>query len=516
MGVSWERLAGDTSHFALKLTLSDDPDGGACSTRDESGSWGGFQIWIQGRNICAHTIAGEGMESVHWYLLPLLEWLARNWDPLLHEEKLPVKVSGDNAATSLHATRFPAEGLNEVRTREWESTWYDWWTRHSLLSCRRGGLFPNLYMRRWRDRIELSWTETLPPGSPNDLRFSIPQGSTRLPTLDVSEPMYQACVDATAELLRRNPRSTRLKALHKSFKNIKTTNEDVRLAWMAGLGVKRSQMTQRWRDVARDVEALNSTAAEIVLGMTHDGLALSGSCHAALMFGSVSPTLQTADVTELAAELVEAYDNKGDSPALRKLRSRLPAESDGRAAWEQGYRLAEQFLGVVGTTASVDWVDVDAILSKLSVRNRTIRLTDVAIRAVSIAGEQHRPTILINESYEANHSVPGLRFSYAHELCHLLFDRDAGQKLALASGPWAPLDIEQRANAFAAMLLMPTELVNQKVRNLHANITDLEGVRSIATSFRTSASATLEHLYNLGVIDEVTRERIRGQALESR
>jgi Zn-dependent peptidase ImmA (M78 family) len=32
-------------------------------------------------------------------------------------------------------------------------------------------------------------------------------------------------------------------------------------------------------------------------------------------------------------------------------------------------------------------------------------------------------------------------------------------KLAMATGPWAPRDLEKRANAFAAMFIMPTDLV---------------------------------------------------------
>ena len=40
-------------------------------------------------NLCAHREDGEQVDSVHWYLLPLIEWFADNWNPLLHEERLP-------------------------------------------------------------------------------------------------------------------------------------------------------------------------------------------------------------------------------------------------------------------------------------------------------------------------------------------------------------------------------------------------------------------------------------------
>ena len=50
MGTRWEKLAGDTSKFAIKLAFSDDPDSGQSATREESASWGGLQIWVDDVN----------------------------------------------------------------------------------------------------------------------------------------------------------------------------------------------------------------------------------------------------------------------------------------------------------------------------------------------------------------------------------------------------------------------------------------------------------------------------------
>jgi Zn-dependent peptidase ImmA (M78 family) len=100
----------------------------------------------------------------------------------------------------------------------------------------------------------------------------------------------------------------------------------------------------------------------------------------------------------------------------------------------------------------------------------------------------------------------------AHELCHLLYDRSYGWQLAIASGPWAPRDLERRANAFAAMLLMPKQLVARVVRSLTVRLDTLAAVRQVATALRTSPTATIEHLGNLGLLDEADRERIRLEA----
>ena len=105
----------------------------------------------------------------------------------------------------------------------------------------------------------------------------------------------------------------------------------------------------------------------------------------------------------------------------------------------------------------------------------------------------------------------GRHFTLAHELCHLLFDRSVGQRLAVASGPWAPPSLEQRANAFAAMLLMPTEAVRAVVAGMNEAIATEQGISSIARRLETGFSATLWHLRNLGFVDDSSVQRIEAE-----
>ena len=107
-----------------------------------------------------------------------------------------------------------------------------------------------------------------------------------------------------------------------------------------------------------------------------------------------------------------------------------------------------------------------------------------------------------------NNTPQGRRFTLAHELCHLLFDRDVGQRLAVASGPWAPRDIEKRANAFAAMLLMPWGLVDSAIAQLDEQFATETAVENISRKMQTGFLSTLHHLRNLGYITDFQRERI--------
>ena len=126
-----------------------------------------------------------------------------------------------------------------------------------------------------------------------------------------------------------------------------------------------------------------------------------------------------------------------------------------------------------------------------------------------MVGPNLRPGIAWNRRSRSNLHVYGQRFTLAHELCHLLFDRSAGRRLAMASGPWAPRAIERRANAFAAMLLMPTERVQRVVAGLNEPIHQHGGVETVSRHLKTSFDATLWHLRNLGFLDVDQVDRIR-------
>jgi hypothetical protein len=56
---------------------------------------------------------------------------------------------------------------------------------------------------------------------------------------------------------------------------------------------------------------------------------------------------------------------------------------------------------------------------------------------------------------------------------------------------------------------MPYDLVARTIESQEDSIDSVEGLVSLASRLRTSASATLEHIFNLGFIDEVARDGLR-------
>ena len=516
MTTRWERLAGDPGLFALKLAFASDPDEGQGIDPETGASWGSFQIWAEGRNLCAHREEGELVDSVHWYLLPLLEWFARNWDPLLHEERLPAKNAGDTAWESLGATGFPPAAIedDERKASEWESAWGAWRSRHALPTAREGGLFPDIVFRRLRDRIELSWGPSGIAGMPGHYRFTESErGAALLPPQAVAGPLHDVLSQAGEYLLARTPESKRLRALNRKLRSLKAAGRsrdetrERRLAWLAGLGKTALGVQEGWRWAMRNLSDLAPQPRRAMLETAATPLVVTGSCHAALMFGSLSPDVKAPDVQELARATVALYAPEGETGATREMCRAAPVAESASCPWAQGYDLAEEVHEhFEGAFARGDDVDLEGLIEALGVRVEMLELSDDKVRGVSIAGPQHNPGIFVNGRHPSNDREAGRRFTLAHELCHLLFDREQGQPLAVVSGPWAPRAIEQRANAFAAMLLMPTSLVRRALAARPVAVATTESVDEVARRLRVGRRSALDHLVNLGFVDEVDRQ----------
>jgi hypothetical protein len=234
----WEMRLGDPSSFAFRIAFLANPDGtNDRATAEESASWGSFAIWAGGENLCAHVEQGQVLESVHWYLLPLLEWIADNWDPLLHEERLPLRNDGVSAAESLSRTRTPPVSLKTLDEFEWLDVWADWWGRHNVRAGRDGGLFPDLYLRRYRGSLELSTgTESL-PGMPSHFAFLAPNRTYIVEPVSAADTIFQVLSAAVRELSRRLPDSEQIARLAIKTENLESPRREIeRMAWLTGFG----------------------------------------------------------------------------------------------------------------------------------------------------------------------------------------------------------------------------------------------------------------------------------------
>lgn len=509
MSVRWERLFGEPSTFAVKVAFHHDPDEGAAALPEMAASWGAFQIWVQDVNLCSHVDEGETLQYCHWYLLPLLEWLTEHWDALLHEERHPSAV---RPATTAAEAGSIASALNLGATGSFsaqvtQDTCFAWQQRHALRTARDGGIFPNIHLRRFRNKIEVSWKANHLAGA-EDVGFTATAGVVREDLTAVAAPLYEMLESASGWLSAQVPESQRCNALVESVGALRQPQRtEERAAWLAGLGDTRKGFLTRWRDLRDKVSKLGPPhAVEAVFGPSGSSEVVLDGCLAPLLYGSASPTISEDDVASLATLLLESYEESPDD-GLSHLVLDEPIDVT-QPPWQQGYDLAEELLDEAGSDLATSSTNLGAWLADWRVRVNEVSLDDSELRAVAFVSAHHAPHIVLNQNHWSARMPRARRFTLAHELCHLLHDRSVGASLAVASGPWAPLAIEQRANAFAAWLLMPPDRLKRAIAWAPSAINTHESIRAVADELDVNQSALVRHLFNLGEITEEDQDAL--------
>ncbi|MBF0421850.1 MAG: ImmA/IrrE family metallo-endopeptidase [Magnetococcales bacterium] len=282
-----------------------------------------------------------------------------------------------------------------------------------------------------------------------------------------------------------------------------------RVAIIKGSGRLQERLFWYASKISRTGQAVRAKIEKMISPMEEIGF-ISRLSPAVAMFGSLAPEIGDDDMECLISRYIDSHNHNdsGDSELLKPLIAQEP-ELPVRNPFDAGYDAALAFLDATnGIFPLSGWVDIHSICEVLDILVDEIQLSDSNIRGVAFAGGSVKPTILINTAHPNNQEEGGLRFSVGHELCHILHDRFFGGEVSIASGQWAPANIEKRANAFSAMLLMPLDLINAKIRNLTVPLDTPDGINNLAGQLKTSKKALLWHLYNLNKIDEFHREKL--------
>ena len=223
------------------------------------------------------------------------------------------------------------------------------------------------------------------------------------------------------------------------------------------------------------------------------------------MFGGMDVDISESDVTVLRDILVSAADGE-TGHLLQELIENAPFVGK---PWQDGYQLAEDLLDDLEDSnfdvLSSGHVSTSGICRDLRIEVIELELETDSVRGVAVAGVGLKPTIVVNENSVYNGNENSRRFTVAHELCHILHDQSRARKLAHISGPWASPAVEQRANAFAAWLLMPRPLLKALIVE-GEEFGDIERVRRFANRICVTDNALIWHLYNLDFIHDSQRE----------
>lgn len=464
-------------------------------------SLGDLRITV-GRRVLTENLRGAVRRSyVSWYLLPLFEWIAQNWTVLLHEEDFgwpePSPLPAAVVVPSILAATV------EANDEQGSARYHDaqqWRERHALRASATGGLFPDVYFRRFLDSIEISWTDTQPKFAPDDFRLITPAGYAGFSVEQVATPIWDALnfvADGGLGKPRLEADRERLALLSQSVERLR----GLTVVEMAAARISKAVL-EKLLELPKNLQP-NLLSGDLV----DDAPAIAAFSPATAMYGGLSPDLGLDDVQALSSLAVAAAARSETSHLLKLVRNAggIPR----RPAFAEGYELANQLLEELNPQLAQGWVDIRALLDALSITVVEQALSSESVRGVALAGRGVGPTILINISSPFNRDEEGKRFTLAHELCHILYDRGRALRVGISSGPWAPAAVERRSNAFAAMLLMPRDLVISTFAELDADYRAADDVSRVAMQLHVSWRALMEHLYNLRLIGDADRESLR-------
>ncbi len=502
---------GDRALFALEGRLLPDPDGDKSAPTASRGSWGEWQLWVQGRNLCRHDLrltTGRGgavrwgaCESVIWYLAPLLRWLAENWGALLHERRLPGRSlrqdrEADRTARGayLASLRLMAEDSRAF------APWQDWGKRHSMRRAAEGGLVPDFFLRRIDDDIEISWGNRPQPGG-EDARFPLERGEVDVPVAVVGPVLDQVLLWAVAQpALVGQPWFDAFRTT--VLARTEATARRSWICWNLDGTPDPGPLTHLFEKVRSHLNRFQ----EALFGAADPLPFLPVLAPAVAMFGSLSPQISEADAAKLLAIVADRWRPEGTHGPVDDLVAYLPAWRT-ETPYHQGYDLAESFLEDAAVDLSGDKTGILQILTRLAIDSFDEHLGTEGPRGVALAGTNVAPTIIVNLDHPANRLPKGRHFTLAHEFCHILYDQGSARQVTHASTPWASVAVEQRANAFAAMLLMPRAVVRRRLTAPPDRLS-LDELADIANSMEVGVRAFINHLDNIGEIDSVTRDRL--------
>lgn len=488
---------GSPGLFEIAFRWTEDEEPYEHLPRGSGWSMGDLQITVGHQILTARRFEDRERGHIFWYLYPMFDWLITNWTWLFHEETYswPDK-SGAPAAIASFAALGRTIGSSDEEEREQYRATRQWWCRHALRAADASALYPDICFRRLGDDIEVSWSGRQPPFVPEGLSLVLSPGFATLAVEAVVQPLW----DFLDHGIRTAPVTDAedlhiVGALRKRFQKLKQTPlKELESRYLRGR-----------------LQALLSEAADAVAWEERStmvsGIPAVASLNAAvLMFGGLAPSISERDAVQLL-KFLKKHHSGSESLPLQQLVDDRPLNF-AIAPYEEGYELAEYAREDLGVPDAKSSVNVKSQLRKLGVEVEEVALDTDSIRGVAIAGANFSPAILVNTASSFNKTGQGRKFTMAHEFCHILFDRTRARKLSHVSGAWTTARVEKRANAFAAMFLASRTAVKRSFSGA-----SVDAVKKQAEMLDLGYTALVEHLFNLGLINEAERDRLRTPAI---
>lgn len=405
---------------------------GRKASRAAEGAFGWLSAWISDDLVWGRLDAQGGTVGVEWYWVALLEHLATHWRYLRLEQGYPF----------------------------------------GLMPLQPSGLDLELQRRWWQPEIDESAEGPVVYGYRSTHNLALALDGCVVPDLWFVREGNIAILEAKGRAWRC-PHARELNTLEQFgdvlYRQVSGSEEqraaDARSAWE-----RRNEVS--FEESARIFSgSTEESLSELTSGMPYehlfsDPLAASVEDNRAIDLvyrckGRLPPAALRGLLEQFPRDLgrycraLETLSRRARKELEDMASANIPPHAQGRKLALMLRRDADLFPQRCGRA------DPEELLRDLGVTVHRWRFDSGRLDAVAVWGHERTPWIVVNR-HEKHESNPGAeRATVAHELCHLLVDRDDVLPLTAAVGGVMDRAAEQRANAFAAEFLCPRFCLHQ-------------------------------------------------------
>jgi len=375
---------------------------------------------------------GEDAEPLEFFADDLLSHLAECWKPLVLRQTYPIPVQPDRPSLlpAKAAERWSSLPSHIVQAEEELVDAFE--DVHELTNAFAGvyGLQPLWLLR-----------------SHNDMVMETAGRLWRLPFDGARVALAQAGDRLAQQLERDNPK--RWARLTELWRNREVGHSDVLVSF--AIGVSR----QIARDLLRE-HVLTAPASFAEIASDNDEVRVAARLSGALRSNEIR------EVVELVRTCPPCATPELDALSRRAMLELFGADSDSLRPYEEGVDTARWLRSALGSEAE-DAIDPFEVVRAWNVDIRDVSLGLTQLDAIAVWGSRHGPAVLLNtnaarvgRSHAAFRRNGAVRATLAHEICHLLLDRDTTLAAVEVLQSRMPVRIEQRARAFAGEFLLPS------------------------------------------------------------
>ena len=499
-GLCWKKRANKAVLQPLKIGSKDmshnnvlrwefDP---ASEPADCHAGWGQGILYLFGQPFW-YAGSQQTPQPIAWTWVDVLEYLAAHWGALLLEQSLPfgwLHAAADPASLWPVAERRWA-GKDDATADQEEAVLLAFERRHNLAYACKGMALPALTILR---NGQVCWL------------CAQDQTPVRVPLADIYTGL-QEMGTALANAFAHSTHPRVQAALQAWQQRAQQASADF-LRWTTGQEVSFLRKVQGGASSASfwNVPAAN----DATLGM--EALFQEGPLLAAArMAREISDPENQVSITRQLLQAVRQVLNRPASGSnqqaldrlmvqcARFLQQRAAPQGQPEFAFFTGYAVAEWVRNHWRLDRPV-YLDIERLVQKtLGVSVLEQPLGTPLIDALAVWSGT--PACIVLNSQREHPNTERTRMTLAHELAHLLLDRNSGLPFCEVLGGAVDGFTERRANAFAAELLLPRSVVAARYASFRGSVREF--VYALKQDFGVSKSVVCAQIYNSTAFDRL-------------